>query len=240
MATDEHVETLIIGGGQAGLAVGYHLKSKRRDFLILDANERVGDSWRKRWPSLRLYSPAKLDGLPGMAFPAPRNSYPTGLEMADYLESYAEQFELPVRSRDHRGRRWRGTETGTSRPPAIARFVRGQRRRRNGCLSTRAPDRPRFRGRARSRDPAAPLRRLPRPGAAPARAGARGRRGALGRRHRVRGCARWVPDRPLRKGHRPDSRPPREPADARGMARTALPVDAGPDHVDTNGSQGEA
>jgi putative flavoprotein involved in K+ transport len=98
MATDEHVETLIIGGGQAGLAVGYHLKEKKRGFLILDANERVGDSWRKRWPSLRLYSPAKLDGLPGMGFPAPAHSYPTGAEMADFLESYAKRFELPVRS----------------------------------------------------------------------------------------------------------------------------------------------
>jgi putative flavoprotein involved in K+ transport len=98
MATDEHVETLIIGGGQAGLAVGYHLKSKKRDFLILDANERVGDSWRKRWPSLRLYSPASFDALPGMGFPAPAHSYPTGIEMADYLESYADRFELTVRS----------------------------------------------------------------------------------------------------------------------------------------------
>jgi putative flavoprotein involved in K+ transport len=98
MATDEHVETLIIGGGQAGLAVGYHLKSKKRDVLILDASERVGDSWRKRWPSLRLYSPASKDGLPGMPFPAPGHSFPTGLEMADYLEAYAERFELPVRS----------------------------------------------------------------------------------------------------------------------------------------------
>ena len=98
MATDEHVETLIIGGGQAGLAVGYHLKSRKRDVLILDANERVGDSWRKRWPSLRLYSPAKLDGLPGMRFPAPAQSYPTGSEMAEYLESYARRFELPVQS----------------------------------------------------------------------------------------------------------------------------------------------
>ncbi|MGH3127062.1 MAG: flavin-containing monooxygenase [Gaiellaceae bacterium] len=95
---DEHVETLIIGGGQAGLAVGYHLKSKKRDFLILDANDRVGDSWRKRWPSLRLYSPASFDGLPGMGFPAPAHSYPTGAEMADYLESYQRRFELPVRS----------------------------------------------------------------------------------------------------------------------------------------------
>jgi len=98
MATDEHVETVIIGGGQAGLAVGYHLRSQKRAFVILDANERVGDSWRKRWPTLRLYSPASFDGLPGMAFPAPAHSYPTGLEMADYLESYAKRFELPVRS----------------------------------------------------------------------------------------------------------------------------------------------
>jgi putative flavoprotein involved in K+ transport len=98
MVTDEHVETLIIGGGQAGLAVGYHLRSRKRDFVIIDANERVGDAWRKRWPSLRLYTPAGFDGLPGMGFPAPAHSYPTGLEMADYLESYAERFELPVRS----------------------------------------------------------------------------------------------------------------------------------------------
>ena len=208
MATDEHVETLIIGGGQAGLAVGYHLKSKRRDFLVLDANERVGDSWRKRWPSLRLYSPAKLDGLPGMSFPAPHNSYPTGLEMADYLESYVTQFELPVRSSiTVDGLERVGEKYVATRRRAHVR--RGQRRRRNGCLSTRAPDRPRFRGRTRSRDPAAPLRRLSRNGAAAPRTSARGRRGALGRRHRVRGCARWVPDRPVRKGHGPDSRSPR-------------------------------
>ena len=97
MTADEHVETLIVGGGQAGLAVGYHLKSRGHDFVILDANERVGDSWRKRWPSLRLYSPATADGLPGMPFPARRYDYPTGREMADYLESYAERFELSVR-----------------------------------------------------------------------------------------------------------------------------------------------
>ena len=96
MTTDEQFDTVIIGGGQAGLAVGYHLQSRNRRFLIVDGSERVGDSWRKRWPSLRLYSPASLDGLPGMAFPAPRHSYPTGFEMADYLESYAKRFELPV------------------------------------------------------------------------------------------------------------------------------------------------
>ena len=104
MATHERVETLIIGGGQAGLAVAYYLKSHERDFLILDAGERVGDSWRKRWPSLTLYSPAFKSGLPGMPFPAPGRSFPTGLEMADYLESYAERFGLPVRNRGAAGR----------------------------------------------------------------------------------------------------------------------------------------
>jgi putative flavoprotein involved in K+ transport len=94
----ERVETLVIGGGQAGLAAGYHLKRLGRECLILDAGERVGDSWRSRWPSLRLYSPAAADGLPGMPFPAPRHSFPSGSEMADYLESYAEQMELPVRT----------------------------------------------------------------------------------------------------------------------------------------------
>jgi len=97
----EHFETVIIGGGQAGLATGYHLTRRGRPCLILDASERVGDSWRKRWPSLRLYTPAGYDGLPGMAFPAARNSFPSGHEMADYLEGYALQFGLPVRTGVH-------------------------------------------------------------------------------------------------------------------------------------------
>ena len=94
----EHFETVVVGGGQAGLAVGYHLTRRGHPCVILDANERIGDSWRKRWPSLRLYSPARLDGLPGMPFPAPPRSFPSGLEMADYLEAYAQKFALPVRS----------------------------------------------------------------------------------------------------------------------------------------------
>ncbi len=95
--TERH-ETVVVGGGQAGLATAYHLKRLGRECLVLDANERVGDSWRKRWPSLRLYSPAANDSLPGMRFPAPRYSYPSGLEMADYLEAYANRFDLPVRT----------------------------------------------------------------------------------------------------------------------------------------------
>lgn len=94
----ERYETVIVGGGQAGLSVGFHLKKQGRSFLTLDASERVGDSWRNRWESLKLYSPAFKDGLPGMPFPAKRTAYPTKDEMADYLEAYAARFELPVRS----------------------------------------------------------------------------------------------------------------------------------------------
>jgi putative flavoprotein involved in K+ transport len=94
----ERFETVIIGGGQAGLAAGYHLTRRGRSCVILDAEERVGDSWRKRWPSLRLFSPARLDALPGMRFPAPPHSFPIASEMANYLETYAGHFDLPVRS----------------------------------------------------------------------------------------------------------------------------------------------
>jgi putative flavoprotein involved in K+ transport len=94
----EHVETVIIGGGQAGLAMGYELKQRGRSFVILDAQERVGDAWRTRWDSLRLFTPAFVDRLPGMPFPAPAWSFPTKDEMGDYLERYAERFDLPVRT----------------------------------------------------------------------------------------------------------------------------------------------
>ncbi|HEX4735097.1 MAG TPA: NAD(P)-binding domain-containing protein, partial [Thermoleophilaceae bacterium] len=94
----QRVETVIVGGGQAGLATGYHLAREGRSFVILDASRRVGDPWRKRWDSLRLYSPAAYDGLPGLPFPKARASFPTAREMADYLETYAERFELPVHS----------------------------------------------------------------------------------------------------------------------------------------------
>jgi putative flavoprotein involved in K+ transport len=96
--TTESFDTVIVGGGQAGLATGYHMKRSGRSFVILDASARIGDPWRKRWDSLRLYSPASHDGLPGLRFPAKRTSYPTAHEMADYLEAYAAHFELPVRS----------------------------------------------------------------------------------------------------------------------------------------------
>jgi putative flavoprotein involved in K+ transport len=96
--TAEQFQTVVIGGGQAGLGTGYYLGRQGGSFVILDAGERVGDSWRGRWPSLRLYSPARLDGLPGLRFPAPPHSWPTTNEFADYLEAYARRFDLPVRT----------------------------------------------------------------------------------------------------------------------------------------------
>ena len=94
----ERVQTVVVGGGQAGLSVGYHLAQRSLPFVILDANQRVGDSWRNRWDSLRLFTPARFDGLAGMPFPARAHAFPSKNQMADYLESYAARFALPVRS----------------------------------------------------------------------------------------------------------------------------------------------
>jgi putative flavoprotein involved in K+ transport len=94
----ERIQTVVVGGGQAGLSVGYHLARRGLPFVILDANERIGDSWRKRWDSLRLFTPARYDGLAGLPFPAPAHVFPTKDEMANYLEAYAARFELPVRT----------------------------------------------------------------------------------------------------------------------------------------------
>jgi putative flavoprotein involved in K+ transport len=94
----ERIDTMVIGAGQAGLSAGYYLARRGLPFVILDADERIGDHWRNRWDSLRLYSPARYDALPGRRFPAPSSHWPTGREMGDYLEAYARWFELPVRS----------------------------------------------------------------------------------------------------------------------------------------------
>ena len=96
--TLERINTVVIGGGQAGLSVGYHLKKRGVPFVILDASERIGDVWRNRWDSLRLFTPARFSSLDGMPFPADPNSFPTKEAMGDYLEAYARRFALPVRS----------------------------------------------------------------------------------------------------------------------------------------------
>ena len=94
----QHIETVIVGGGQAGLSTAYHLTRRGRECLVLDRNARVGDNWRQQWDTLRLYTPAKYDGLPGFPFPADPWEFPQKDQVADYLESYATRFELPVRT----------------------------------------------------------------------------------------------------------------------------------------------
>ena len=91
-----NVETVIVGAGQAGLATAHHLAALGRPFVVLEAHARVGDVWRERFDSLRLYSPAKYDGLPGWPMPLEPWTYPGKDQVADYLESYAERFALPV------------------------------------------------------------------------------------------------------------------------------------------------
>lgn len=99
MAQEHSIQTfhtIVIGAGQAGLSVGYYLARQNRRFVILDASQRVGDPWRRRWDSLRLFTPAQFDGLVGMPLPAQAFSFPTKDEMADYLEAYARKFQLPI------------------------------------------------------------------------------------------------------------------------------------------------
>lgn len=90
-------KTVVIGGGQSGLAVGYYLRQYDHDYLIVDASERIGDAWRNRWDSLRLFTQAKHSSLPGLPFPTLDEHFPTKDEVADYLEDYAATFDLPVR-----------------------------------------------------------------------------------------------------------------------------------------------
>src|SRR6185369_16044323 len=103
----KYLETIVIGGGQAGLSVGYHLKKRGLRFVILDASKRVGDAWRNRWDSLRLFTPARYAGLPGMRFPARGDSFPTKEQVADYLVEYARHFRLPVRNHVKVDRLWK-------------------------------------------------------------------------------------------------------------------------------------
>jgi putative flavoprotein involved in K+ transport len=97
-APGQQVGVVVVGGGQAGLAVAHELAQRRVEYVVLDSEERIGDSWRGRWDGLRLFTPARYDGLPGMSFPAPAWSCPTKDEVADYLVAYATHLDLHVRS----------------------------------------------------------------------------------------------------------------------------------------------
>jgi putative flavoprotein involved in K+ transport len=89
-------EVVVVGGGQAGLAIGYHLGQQGRDFTILEAAAEPAAAWRRRWDSLRLFTPARYDSLPGLAFPGDPNRYPSRDDVAAYLTDYARHFDLPV------------------------------------------------------------------------------------------------------------------------------------------------
>lgn len=89
-------DAIVVGAGQAGLAIGWHLRHQDARFLILDAGPEIGHSWRTRWDSLRLFTPAQYDNLPGMDFPATADTYPSKDQVADYLAAYAARFHLPV------------------------------------------------------------------------------------------------------------------------------------------------
>jgi putative flavoprotein involved in K+ transport len=92
----EPLDVLVIGGGQAGLVMGYHLAQRGLRFQIVDAGAEIGQAWRRRWDSLKLFTAAQYDNLPGMSFPAGHDTYPSKDDVADFLQAYAAKFELPV------------------------------------------------------------------------------------------------------------------------------------------------
>lgn len=94
---EEYVPTVVVGGGQAGLAVGYQLTRRGLPYVILDAGTRIGDVWRNRWDTLRLFTPTRINGLEGMPFPGDPHGHASKDEVADYLEAYAAAFDLRVR-----------------------------------------------------------------------------------------------------------------------------------------------
>jgi len=96
-AGGEVLDVVVVGGGQAGLAMAWHLAQRGLRFVVLEAAPELGQTWRTRWDSLKLFTPAQYDALPGMAFPAPVDTYPTKDPVADYLQAYAAAFDLPVR-----------------------------------------------------------------------------------------------------------------------------------------------
>ena len=94
---EQRLDVVVVGGSQAGLAMAWHLAQQGRRFVVLEAAPELGHTWRSRWDSLKLFTPAQYDALPGMAFPAPADTYPTKDPVADYLQTYAAAFDLPVR-----------------------------------------------------------------------------------------------------------------------------------------------
>ena len=239
----ERIDTIVIGAGQAGLSAGYHLARRGVPFVILDADARIGDHWRRQLGLAPAVQPgpqrrAARHALPGAERPTGRR----GREMGDYLEAYAAQFGLPVRAGPAsigpagERSRWRLRRDA---PASVASM------RRAVIVATGAfnqPARPGLRDRPRSVDRAAAFERVPQPGAAARGLGARRRGQPFGRRHRVRGgrhashaAGRPSPRRAPVPGHRYVAGPDRLAAD--GLRRQSPADDADADRP-TDGATG--
>lgn len=143
----EQFDTIVIGGGQAGLATAQQLLKRGIDVVVLDAHPRVGDQWRNRWDSLRLFTPAAFDGLPDMVFPSPALHLPDKDEVVAYLERYVERFDLPVRNGE------RVESVVRSEAGFVVRTSRSAYTARNVVVATGAFQRPRVPLVSRELDP---------------------------------------------------------------------------------------
>src|SRR5215218_3916975 len=92
----EQLEVAVVGGGQAGLAMGFYLRRQGGRFVIFERGDSIAPAWRERWDSLTLFTPRRYSALPGLPFPGDPDGYPTRDEVIAYLEHYAETFELPI------------------------------------------------------------------------------------------------------------------------------------------------
>ena len=90
------LDYVVIGGAQAGLAMAYHLKKMKKNFIVVDGEKEIGASWLNRWDSLKLFTPTEYNHLPGLKFNAPKEHYPTKYEVANYFKLYVEKFEIPM------------------------------------------------------------------------------------------------------------------------------------------------